>query len=207
LDEVTEAYPDFIETTFGTNDLSLFFPVISPDESKVMFKLSRPGGGTDFKSPNASLREGKIVYDLKNQKLLGLQNQWGHPSWTPDSQSIFEKGNFAYNVVSGATTHYAPSCISDHPSVAPGGALFVTDGKVARYTDGRPDDWGIAVASMTNDDWLILTTFDNSQGAQTWRQNHPHPTFSADGRRIYFNANDGPWTRLMVAERAPRHAS
>jgi hypothetical protein len=42
--------------------------------------------------------------------------------------------------------------------------------------------------------------FDNSKGATTWRHNHPHPHFSPDGKRIYYNVNDGPWTKLMVAE-------
>jgi Tol biopolymer transport system component len=200
VDEVVNEYSDFIEKTFRTTDISLFFPVLSPDETKVFFKLSRPNGGNDFKSATASLREGKIIYDLENKKFLGLQNQWGHPSWTPDSQGIFEKGNSTFNIVSGAITHQAPSCISDHPSVAPGGKFFVTDGKVTRCSDGQPDDWGIAVGSMAKDDFVVLTTFDNTQGAQTWRHNHPHPTFSADGRRVYFNVNDGPWTRLMVAE-------
>jgi hypothetical protein len=198
--EVVKEYSDFVEKTFGTTAISLFFPVMSLDEEKVFFKLSRPNGGTDFKSAAASLREGKVIYDLENRKFLGLLKQWGHPSWTPDSQGIFEKGNSTLNLVSGEITRSAPSCISDHPSVAPGNKCFVTDGKVIRRSEGQPDDWGIAVGSMSQDDFVVLTTFDNSQGAQTWRHNHPHPTFSADGRRIYFNVNDGIWTRLMVAE-------
>ena len=49
---------------------------------------------------------------------------------------------------------------------------------------------------------MVLHTFDNSRGASTWRPNHPHPVFSADGQRIYYNVNEGPWTTLMVAERS-----
>jgi hypothetical protein len=33
---------------------------------------------------------------------------------------------------------------------------------------------------------------------------HPHPVFSADGKRIYYNVSDGEFTRLHVAERAER---
>ena len=29
---------------------------------------------------------------------------------------------------------------------------------------------------------------------------HPHPAFSPDGKRLYFNVSDGKWTRLHVAE-------
>ena len=46
----------------------------------------------------------------------------------------------------------------------------------------------------------VLDVFDNTQGATSWRHNHPHPAFSADGKRVYYNVNDGLWTRLMVAE-------
>jgi hypothetical protein len=46
----------------------------------------------------------------------------------------------------------------------------------------------------------VLHHFDNSRGARSWRKNHPHPIFSGDGRRIYFNVNEGEWTRLHVAE-------
>jgi Tol biopolymer transport system component len=42
--------------------------------------------------------------------------------------------------------------------------------------------------------------FDNTKGAKSWRRSHPHPSFSADGKRIYYNVSDGSWTRLMVAE-------
>jgi MFS family permease len=48
----------------------------------------------------------------------------------------------------------------------------------------------------------LATGFAQNGGAKSWRRNHPHPTFSADGQRIYYNVSDGPFTRLMVAERA-----
>ncbi|HEV7401906.1 MAG TPA: hypothetical protein VGO11_03235, partial [Chthoniobacteraceae bacterium] len=54
--------------------------------------------------------------------------------------------------------------------------------------------------SMAKDDWVVLQIFSNAKGAKTWRHNHPHPTFSADGRRVYYNVNSGDWTTLMVAE-------
>jgi len=38
-------------------------------------------------------------------------------------------------------------------------------------------------------------------GAASWRVSHPHPVFSADGQRIYFNKSNGEFTQLFVAER------
>ena len=48
----------------------------------------------------------------------------------------------------------------------------------------------------------LLHRFQNNRGAKSWRVNHPHPVFSADGKRIYFNVNAGDWTQLYVAELA-----
>jgi hypothetical protein len=55
---------------------------------------------------------------------------------------------------------------------------------------------------MRGSKWALVHSFDQSQGAKSWRVSHPHPAFSADNKRIYFNMSDGPYTRLMVAERA-----
>ena len=48
---------------------------------------------------------------------------------------------------------------------------------------------------------IVIHKFVNSHGAKSWRVSHPHPVFSADGKRIYFNVSDGEFTRLFVAER------
>jgi hypothetical protein len=47
---------------------------------------------------------------------------------------------------------------------------------------------------------VLLDRFHNDGGAKSWRRNHPHPAFSADGRRIYYNVSEGSYTTLMVAE-------
>lgn len=202
VEQVVQAHGAWVQKTFGTKEISIFFPVMSPDGEKVFFKLSRPGGGTDFHSKKASFREGKVVYDLANEQFLRFIERWGHPSWDPTSQSIFEYGNYLLDVETGRTKRCSPSCISNHPSLAPDGRLFVTDGDVSKRPFGQPGFWAIAVGSVTKDDFVVLTTFDNTQGATSWRHNHPHPAFSADGKRIYYNVNDGPWTRLFVAEAA-----
>jgi Tol biopolymer transport system component len=47
----------------------------------------------------------------------------------------------------------------------------------------------------------VLHSFEQNRGAKSWRRNDPHPVFSADGKRIYYNTSDEEFTRLMVAER------
>jgi hypothetical protein len=202
--EVIAAEREWITRKFGSTEISLFFPVLSPDETKVFFKLSLPSGGSDFRSKQASVREGKLIYDLKARRLVRLVEEWGHPSWTPDSTGIFERGNYVMNVESGRNLpRYAPSAISDHPTLAPDARLFVTDGDASKRDFGKPGHWAIVLGSTNADEFAVVDVFDNTQGARSWRRNHPHPAFSADGRRIYYNVNDGKWTRLMVAEQRP----
>ena len=199
--DVVKEYGEWIGKKFGTTEISIFFPVMSPDEKRVFFKLARPSGSDDFRSKLASLRDGKVVFDLEHGRFLRLMEFWGHPSWSPDGKAIFEYGNFATDVATGVVQRYAPSCISNHPSIAPDGRSFVTDADVTKRQLGQPGDWAVAVGSMDKDDFVLLHIFGNTQGAKTWRHNHPHPAFSADGRRVYFNVNAGEWTTLTVAQR------
>lgn len=199
LSEVVQEHEKWIHETFGTSDVSVFFPIISPNSNRVFFKIARPSHGTDFRSKKASYRAGMFVYDLENREFVRLIEKWGHPSWEPDSEHIFEKGNFSINLKTGKSQRRAPSCFSNHPSVAPNGKLFVTDANVTKRKLGNPGDWAIAVGSMTNDDYVVIDIFGNTKGARSWRSNHPHPAFSADGQRVYYNVNAGQWTTLMVA--------
>lgn len=199
IEDVVREYGDWIQKRFGTTDVSIFFPIMSADDKKVFFKLSRPGDKDNFRSSEASDRAGKIVYHLEERRFIRLIEEWGHPSWSPDGAAIFEKGNFSIDVETGETRRFAPSCITDHPSIAPNGHLFVTDADVTKRNYGKPGDWAVAVGSMTQDDFVLIDVFGNTQGAKSWRRNHPHPVFSNDGRRVYYNVNEGPWTTLRVA--------
>ena len=93
-----------------------------------------------------------------------------------------------------------PVLSGTHPSVSLDGTLMVTDG-MSRNVGGKGDEWGIMVADMKGGQWVLLHSFAQSGGAKSWRRNHSHPVFSADGKHIYYNVNDGPFARLMVAER------
>jgi hypothetical protein len=88
----------------------------------------------------------------------------------------------------------------DHPSVSPDGRLVVTDTIMTSFGGAR-NEWGVVLADTRGTGQIVLHHFDNSHGAKSWRVSHPHPVFSADGKRIYFNVSDGEFTRLFVAER------
>ena len=86
-----------------------------------------------------------------------------------------------------------------HPSVSPDGTLFVMDGLLDTL-GGKPGEWGVVVGDLRGRHYAIVHRFDNTHGARSWRRSDPHPVFSADGRRIYFNVSSGDWTQLHVAE-------
>ena len=88
----------------------------------------------------------------------------------------------------------------DHPSVSPDGKLVVTDTIMTSFGGAR-NEWGVVLADTKGTGQMVLHHFDNSHGAKSWRVSHPHPVFSADGKRIYFNVSDSEFTRLFVAER------
>jgi Tol biopolymer transport system component len=162
----------------------------------VFFKIATPAGG-DYRSKDASHREQIYAYDLAGKRFLFGDKRWGHPAWHPDSRTILNTPNTLWDSDSGTSRPMPdlPSFRGSHPSMAPSGDLFVTD-----YVTEVKGQWAVAVAEMRGSKHKELHRFDNSRGANSWRVSHPHPVFSADGRRIYFNVNDGPWTRLFVAE-------
>jgi hypothetical protein len=201
-EQVKKAYPQWIAQRFGDRPLSIFFPVLSPDATRVMFKMSTPGDG-DFRSGRASDRSGLIVYDLSAGRFLG-QRKWGHPAWHPESRAVLDLGPGGLalaDLASGrnVSTVTIPKLGAGHPSCAPGGRLFTAD----RAVSGEHDPREVLVGDLTAGTWFVVHRLENGGGAASWRRSDPHPVFSADGRRIYFNASAGPWTRLMVAQRAP----
>ncbi len=200
IEAVAAAYSKWITQEFGTREISVFFPVMSPDGKRIFFKIAAGSGSDDFRSPKASHREGMIVYDLEAGLFLNRFDRWGHPSWHPDSKRIFEAGNILVNSATGEVERCGPPTQSDHPSFDPSGRLFVTDGKVLAVDHPKPAEWGIVIACPETNAYVLVDRFDNSRGAQSWRRNHPHPIFSHDGQRLYYNVNQGEWTQLHVVE-------
>ncbi len=205
IGEVEKTYGDWLKKQFADKSTSIFFPVVSPDQKRVFFKMAAGNGGDNFAAKSASAREGLIAADINDGNFLFLRPKWGHPAWYPDSRHIIEVGNLCFDSgEKGKMTRIAEVPVlkgGPHLSVSPDGKLFVTDGDLGPLGD-KPGQWGIMVCDINGgkDRFQVLHKFDNSQGAKSWRKNHPHPIFSADGSRIYFNTNESQWTRLFVAE-------
>jgi outer membrane protein assembly factor BamB len=197
-DAVRKAFPDDVKALFGERPISIYFPVMSPDGNRVFFKLATSLGG-DFRSKQASQREGLICFDLRDGKLLWMHRRWGHPAWHRDGVQLINVGPVTIDAVTGEVKGHSgfPPFPGSHPSFSPDG-LFTTDAIV----ESKPASvWSVVVGDLVLGKSHVLHRFDNSQGAASWRRSHPHPVFSADGKRLYFNVSADRWTRLYVAER------
>ena len=200
---VRAAQPDWVAKTFGDRRMSVFFPILSPDSQRVFFKTAA-STGDDFRSKQASIREGLLVYDLAQSKLLSFRPRWGHPAWHPDSRHVLEVSGLLIDSTNGSSTkleNYPKLSGAPHPSFGPEGKMFASDGLLPDATipeSKRP--WLVIVGETATGRSVTIKQFDNSRGAASWRKSHPHPIFSADGRRLYFNVSEGPWTQLYVAE-------
>ena len=205
--DVERRYGAWLAKEFGGQTTSIFFPNISPDGRRVFFKMSAPGPqgvANNFRSANASNRQGTVVYDLAAKQPVFMREKWGHPAWHPDSSRMIEASNLVFETSGDGkpvTLPSLPHLPGDHPSMSPDGKLIVKDGLLT-HLGGAPGEWGVVVCDARGGAYQIIHRFDNRLGAKSWRKNHPHPIFSADSRRIYFNVNDAEWTTLMVAELA-----
>ena len=202
LEEIRTAHSDWIEEHYQERQISLFFPVMSPDMNRLFFKLSSPTDGR-FRIKNASLRIGFFCYDLESQQHLICRTNWGHPAWHPDSRSVLNCGKRSFeetNIVSGNVDELnAPRFPGAHPSFSSCGHLVVTDTRYEAF-GGSEGEWAVAVVDPVTGDHQFIHHFTNNRGATSWRVSHPHPVFSPDGQRIYFNVSADRWSRLYVAE-------
>ena len=199
-DAVRKTYPELVAKVFKDRPISIFFPILAPGGERLLFKIAS-AGEPNYRSPKASHRDLLICYDLKTSRFLCGVGFWGHPAWHPDGRRILNVPGKMLDSETGVATPvpgYA-RLSGAHPSVAPSGRLYVSDSKAERF-GGKPGEWCIVVGELGSDKHRVLHTFDNSQGARSWRVAHPHPVFGPDGKRIYFNVSDGQFTRLFVAE-------
>jgi hypothetical protein len=200
-ERVEQAYGTWLKKEFGDKQVSIFFPVLSPDLKRVFFKIAAGNGGDNFMSSAASHRQGLIGFDIEHDRFLFLREKWGHPAWHPDSRRIIEMGNILIDSDNGqiARIPNEPSLRGNHPSMSPDRKLFVQDGLLDSL-GGAPGEWGVVVADIQGSRYQLVHRFNNTHGAKSWRVSHPHPAFSADSRRIYFNVSSSEWTVLHVAE-------
>ena len=199
--EVKRAYPTEVAEVFGDRPVSIFFPILSPDLQRVIFKLATPNDGV-LRSKQASLRDFLIGYDFASRRFLFRHKDWGHPAWAPDSRSLINAYNILIEAETGAIRDIPglPRFPGTHPSISPDGKLFITD-TFTRSFGGPPGEWGLVVGDINGGAYHIIHRFDHLQGASSPRIPHPHPAMTRDGKRIYFNVSTQGWTRLLVAER------
>ena len=202
---IVKAYPDFIKRVFDDRTVSVAFPMLSPDRSRVLVKMATPAGG-DFRSREASERRGLLCYDLKRNRFLMDVRDWGHPAWHPDSRHLLNHRGRITDVETGKvrTIPLRGTFVGSHPSFSPDGSLFTLDARADMPSfDGPKGSWAIVVGDVQTGEYVTVHRFDNTRGARSWRRSHPHPVFSPDGRRIYFNVSSTRWTQLYVAETHP----
>ena len=207
--KVRETYPRQIDELYGSKPISTPFGTLSPDKNFIFFKLStvddtyKPLPEGHLKWPHAyqSDREGLVCFDIERSKLLFFRKDWGHPGWDPTSKIILNAPNILIDGHTGKVTPIPnlPKFPGQHLSFSPDGKLFVTDTHLEPF-GGSKGEWGVAVCDAAGGNWAMIDRFRGDEGATTWRKNHPHPAFSPDGKRIYYNVNSGKYTRLFVAE-------
>jgi len=199
---VEQKYGDWLAREFKGKPTSIAFPTISPDHRRVFFKMSAGHGGDKYMG-KVSQRQGIIFFDLQTGKLTAMRERWGHPAWHPDSFRWIEMGNLLFDADGGPVVRIpnVPHLRGEYVAVSPSGRLFVKDG-MTEGLGGPPGEWALLVADLRGERSHILHRFMGNRGARSWRVNHAHPVFSADGRRIYFNVNAGEFTQLHVAELA-----
>jgi hypothetical protein len=200
MDALKAKYPDWLKKVVGETPASMFFPILSPDAKRVFFKMAT-STGSDPRSKGASARQGLCCYSLEEKRFLYANDRWGHPSWQPGSRYITEMGNLVYDSNDGAMQRLPglPPFRGDHPSVSPDGKLRVTDTTLEKF-GGKETEWGVVLSDAQGTDYVIIHRFENGRGAASWRRSHPHPVFSPDGKRLYYNVSSGQWTQLHVAE-------
>lgn len=200
--DVEQHYGPWLQKEFQGKPVSIAFPAISPDHRRAFFKLSAGNGG-DSHVGKVSQRQGIVFCDLESGRLLGMRERWGHPAWHSDSEHWIEMGNILFDTACKATVRIpnVPVLRGQHPSVSPDGKLWVQDG-LTESLGGPAGEWAVMVADLRGERYQWVQKFVGNRGARSWRVNHPHPVFSADGRRIYFNINAGEFTQLHVAELA-----
>ena len=209
--QVREAYPEQVRKLYGESQISTPFGALSPDGKLIFFKLSAqsagyhplPEGQLRWPRSYQSDREGLVCFDIEHAKLLFFREKWGHPAWDPRSTAILNTPNILQDARTGVERQITglPKFPGQHLGFSPDGKLFVSDTQLEPF-GGAKGDWGVAVCDVAGGNWTMIARFRGDQGATTWRKNHPHPAFSPDGNRIYYNVNRGRWTQLFVAEKS-----
>lgn len=125
-----------------------------------------------------------------------------HPAWSPDGRSVIaflqqEHGQdlVAFDAETGERRVLLRDLPGVHPSLSPDGRSVVTDVFNAPE-HGHAQILRIDLASGQRE---VLAEFAHADFGHS-DGHHPHPVFSRDGRRLYFNAQDGGPCGVFVLE-------
>ena len=199
---VRQQYPEWIQRVFGDRPISLYFGNLSPDGKRIFFKVAAPApqdGGSA--GAGTSIRDGLLGYDLEANRFLFQHEKWGHPCWMPDSRHILNVRGAIIDSNDGSSRSLPnwPPISASHPSPSADAGQFVSDSGWNHVDD--PHIWEIVVGNLQDGSSEVVFHFKDGGGAKSWRPPHAHPVFSADGRRIYLNVSEEPYTQLHVLER------
>ena len=204
-DRVVADHPALVRELFGAQPPdSIAYPILSPDGTRVMFKLSAVGDGR-FRSPGGSHRRGLFVYHLGSRTPLVARPEWGHPAWLADGRHIRDRHQVIDTDASGAAAvvdgpDWYPRGINTHAAPSPDGTLVALD--VARGPLAAADGlWTVVIGGETGEPVRLHHDVATGNGTSSWRPTHPHPVFSPDGRRCHFHARRGDRVVLYQAER------
>ena len=136
--DVERRYGAWLAKEFGGRTTSIFFPHISPDGRRVFFKMSAPGpdgAKNNFRSGQASHRQGTVVYDLVAREPVFMREKWGHPGWHPDSRRLVEASNSFFDIDGGGKLTRVPD-VPHLPRRPPGREPRRNSLRQGRRTDG-----------------------------------------------------------------------
>jgi hypothetical protein len=203
VEEVVDRFAPYVREAFpaSTRPFSIFFPILSPDGTRVFFKLATACDGR-ARSSAASDRKGLFVYDLAGNRWLGMRPAWGHPAWFGDSRRILDKSVVVdTDTMETRTIAWYPERLNSHASVSPDARLLAADfGREPMAARDR--HWALVVGDYGSSWTRVADAPASGDLTSSWRPAHPHPVFDATGARVYFNVNEGTWARVYVAERA-----
>lgn len=210
IDQVIRAHPE--RETLSADDwasVRLGHTKWSPDGSGFMFVMKNEGARR--KNPDLPRIKSIFVADRDGGNLRCLAGAFGHhPDFTPDGRAIYASGTFERNSPgltvwpldgSAPFVHEVGTC--GHATLDPRRACILTD----LQDDPEPQSASILLYDLPGGERRTLASFPHQRaqhgqvGTVTPLQakSDPHPAWSRDGRRVYFNVKGADGVASLFA--------